>query len=118
VAEPPVGGPPGQNGGDAAPEGPAIDRHLRVFFHDSTLWPVLASATAIFVCLGAALWLLAVAERNPFAVAALLVLGIVSYEWMHRDRQRGRLGLASRSIAALWLASGGVALLASWLGLF
>jgi hypothetical protein len=103
---------------DRPPEGSAVDRHLRVFFTDSTLWPVLVSAAAIFVALGAALWLLAVEDRNPLAIAALLLLAILSFEWVHRDRQRGRLGLASRSLGVLWLASAAAALLASWAGIF
>jgi hypothetical protein len=100
------------------PDERSIDRWIAPFFHDSTLYPMVIVAAAIGVTLGSTLVLLAAADRNPFAAAALLLLLGMSADAVYHDFRRGRLGLASRAIAVLWalsvLGAGAVA----WWGIF
>jgi hypothetical protein len=108
--------PPGDAGRPEEPEGEGLERWIAPYFQDSTLWPVLAVAAAIGVTGMASLLLLAAVDRNPYAAAALLALAWMSGDAALRERRaRRRLGLAGRSILALW-ALGAAAALAAWLG--
>jgi hypothetical protein len=110
--------PPEREEPPAAPESSGLDRHLAPFFEDFALLPVLIVGLAILVTFGAALLLLAVRERNLFAATALLVLLWMSVDVVVRDGRRGRLGLASRFVAGIWLACAAAAGAAVGLGLF
>lgn len=72
-------------------------------------------AFAILATFGAAVVVLAVRDRNPFALAALGVLVLVSVDAVWRDLSRRRFGRASRAIVGLWvlatLVAGGAAAL-------
>ena len=91
---------------------------LAPFFRDSTLWPVLIVAAAIFVVLGAAGLLLAFVDRNPFALAAVLLLLWISVDALVRDRRRGRSRLLLGCVAGFWLLSIAAAAGARWAGWF
>lgn len=80
-----------------------FERWLGPFFRDPSLWPVLAVAVAIFVTLGTAALLLATVDRNPFALGAVFVLGLVSFDVAWRERRGGRFGLASRCLLGYWI---------------
>ena len=97
--------PPGRPGvgGSEPKHGP--ERWLRPFFEESLLWPVLLVAAGIFVTLGAALLLLALRERNPFALLALLLLARMSAEAVLREHRRRGWGLLAGALAALWALS-------------
>lgn len=108
--------------GDRKPREPSepsdkqgLERHLAVFVEDSALWPVLLVGVLIFATGGAALLLLALGDRNPFAIAALLIL-----LWMSVDIpvRRRRFGMIGGLLVLLWFASGLVALAFLSLGLF
>lgn len=109
---------------DCEPEQPgnsfdrAVDRHLSIFYRDSTLWPVLFVVVAAAGTLGAAMLVLALRERNPYALAALALLGWISVDLVWRDLRQRRFGVASRSVLLLWSAAAGVALLAARMQLF
>ena len=94
------------------------DLWIAPFFRDSTLWPVLVTAAGAFTALGAWAILVAFVERNPFGVAALLVLLWISVDAGIRYRRNpgGRFLLGS--IAAFWLLSIGAAITVRWLGWF
>jgi hypothetical protein len=92
-----------------------LERHLAVFVEDSTLWPVLLAGVLIFATGGAALLLLALGDRNPFAIAALLILLWMSVDIPVRRRRFGRIG---GLLVLLWVASGLAALGFLSLGLF
>jgi hypothetical protein len=104
--------------GEEQPDPRQLDTWIRPFFSDSTLWPVLVVAFAIFVVFGAALLLLAVRSRSPWAIAALLVLAWMSVDGVSGDVRRRRLGLVSRSIVTLWTASALAAVVATAAGLY
>jgi hypothetical protein len=93
-----------------------LERWIAPYFRDSTLWPVLAVAAAVGVTGLAGVLLLAAVDRNPFAAAAGLALAWMSVDASLRERRaRHRLGLAGRSLLALW-ALGIAAALAAWRG--
>jgi hypothetical protein len=87
---------------DADDEAGGLDRHLRVFFEEPTLWPVLATVAAGLATVLA--WGLATASRtrNPallFAIAALVVSNGVA---VRRDWRGGRPGPLGGSLLVLW----------------
>ncbi len=90
---------------DRGEEQSGFEGHLAEFFRDSALWPVLVAAGGIFVTLGATVLVLAVRERNLFAMAALVIVLVVSADVTIRDLSRRRLGLASGILVALWTLS-------------
>ncbi len=92
-----------------------LERHLAVFVEESSLWPVLLVAVLSLTTVGAALLTLALADRNLFAIGALLILLWLSVDILVRRR---RFGLAGGFIVALWALSGLAALGFHGLGLF
>ncbi len=97
---------------------PGVERWIRPFFEDSTLWPVLIVAVLIFATCGAALLALAVRERSLPAFGALAILAWMSADALRLCRRSGRLGLAGWAIAGLWALSAGIAALAVTTGVF
>lgn len=100
------------------PEAAGPDRWIAPFFEDSTLWPVLIVVAAVFVTLAATGLLLAFVERNPFAVAAMLLAFWVSVDIAIRERRGGRSARAGASLAGLWALSILAALGMRWGGYF
>ncbi len=90
---------------------------LAPYFRDSTLWPVLVTVGAIFVVLGASALLMAL-ERNPFSIAAVLVMLWISSDAVIRNQRRGRSRLLLGCIASFWLLSAAAAAVARWAGWF
>lgn len=88
---------------DPEQEGSRFERWVGPFFRDPALWPVLVVATAIFVTLGVAALLLAMVDRNLFALGAVLVMALVSLDVAWRERRGGRFGLASRCLLGYWM---------------
>jgi len=94
-----------------------VELWLAPYFRDSTLWPVLVTVAAIFIVLGASALLLAF-ERNPFAVAAVLVMLWISADAGIRSWRAGGSRLLIGSIAGFWLLSAAAAIGARWAGWF
>ncbi len=81
-----------------------FERWIEPYFRDSTLWPVLAVAVLILITLLAMVLVLAVADRNLAAIAALLALGWMSVDLTRRElRARRRLGLVGAAILVVWV---------------
>ena len=111
-------------GEDPAPPEPSDDSDprgtelwLAPFFRDPTLWPVLVTAAAIFAVLGASALLMAL-ERNPFAVAAVVVMLWITADAGIRSWRAGGSRLLPGSIAGFWLLSAAAAVAARWSGWF
>ena len=100
------------------PEPRGVERWILPYFTDSTLWPVTIVLIATMSMFGAAVLLLALGDRNLFALAALAILVVGSVEGLVRDLRRRRLGAASMLILAVWLLSALVAGVALHYGLF
>jgi hypothetical protein len=99
-------------------EGSGLERWLRPYLSDSTLWPVTFVAVVVLVLFGATLVLLAARERNLFAAAALLGLAWISADGVRASRRAGRVGTLGRAIVALWALVALSAAAAIVLGLF
>jgi len=95
-----------------------VDRHLSMFYRDSTLWPVLIVVVLVAATLGASVLLLALRERNPYSLGALALLVWISVDQIWRDLSQRRFGVASRGVLLLWAAAAGVALLAARMKIF
>lgn len=102
---------------DRPPEELALEDHLRVFFTDSTLWPVLVAAIGAGTTLGAAMLLWSVRDRNLFALAAVAVLVVVSGDAVVREVRRRRIGPVGGTILGLWVLAAAVAWAAGRSGL-
>ena len=114
--EPPS--PPREDDGAPAPASRPLEQWIRPFFADSALWPVLFVMATVLATFGAAIVLLAVGERNGFAIAALALLVVMSADFVYRDLRQGRLGLAGAAIVGLWLLIGLIAAALVYSGLF
>ncbi len=95
-----------------------FDRWIRPYFSDPSLWPVMLVLAAVLTTFGGVLLLLAFAERNLFAQAALALLALMSADGLRPSLRQRRLGLGAGLILGSWATSG----LAAWgalrLGLF
>ena len=90
-----------------------FERWIEPYFRDSALWPVLAVAVAILITLLATVLVLAVADRNLAAMAALLALGWMSADATLRElRSRRRLGLVGAAVLVVWAIGAAAALAA------
>jgi hypothetical protein len=98
----------------APPSG--VEFWLAPFFRDSSLWPVLTVAVAIFVLFGAWGLLLAAVDRNLFALVAMLLVFWMSVDALIRNRRAGGSKLLTGSIAGFWLLSIAAASGAHWAG--
>jgi hypothetical protein len=97
---------------------PDLERWFEPFFRDSSLWPVLVAGVAILVTLLATVLVLAVGDRNPGAIAALLALAWMSADATRRQlRAHRRPGLLGASILAVWALATAAALAARWSGI-
>ena len=98
---------------------PGPDRWIEPYFRDPSLWPVLAVAIAILITLVAAVLLLAVVDRNPPAMGALLLLAWMSGDATLRQlRARRRLGLLGGLVLSVWALGALAALAARAAGIF
>lgn len=85
-------------------------RFVRPFFEDSTLWPVLIVAVVSATLFGATLLLVALAGRNLFALAALVILVWMSVDSLRQDWKRRRgFSLLGRGVLGLWALSAAAA---------
>jgi len=110
------GGDPAPPDRDEQPHG--VELWLAPFFRDSTLWPVLLVVGAVFVLFGAMGILLAVVERNPAAVAAMLGLAWGSFDALLRYGRASRSWLLFVCVIGYWALSIAAALGAVYTGWF
>ena len=101
-----------------AGDGSSGDRLLATFFEDASLWPILFVMVATFATFGAALVLLALKDRNLFALAWLAILVTASGVEVVGDLRQRRFGPVCRLIVSLWVLSSIGAGIAGWYGLF
>ena len=94
-----------------------IDELLRPFLTDSMLWPLSLVVVVTIGTFGAYL-LVRVAERNVFSIAALVILGWMSFDGVRGSMRGGRPGPLAILILALWVVSAAGAVAGFRLGLF
>ena len=96
---------------------PSADELLGSFLEEASLWPVLLVAIGSGGAFLAAALILAIVDRNPFAIAALvLVLGMTADIVLRARREAGSRNIA-KLIGLIWLAAVGFAGLAVWSGI-
>ncbi|MDP6244664.1 MAG: hypothetical protein QF462_15205, partial [Myxococcota bacterium] len=76
----------------------AVDSVLLEYVRDPALWPVLAVLVLVAATLGACVLLLAIVDRNLFAMAALALLVGMSAHAVGRNLRRWRSGVAPRVV--------------------
>lgn len=94
-----------------------LDAWLGPYLTDSMLWPVTIVAGVALSLFGATILLLA-AQRNPFAVVALLGLVFVTVDGLRGTLRRRRLGPGGTLLLAVWALAILMAVGASSLGVF
>lgn len=87
-------------------ESGGIEKYFRPIVEDEGLRPVVISVViGLATVIGWGI-LLAVRDRKPGAIIAVLLLGMMSTEWIVRARRNnGRLGAAGWSVIVVWTAS-------------
>jgi hypothetical protein len=100
--------------GEAKQTEPAAhDRWIAPFFEESGLWPVLIAAVGSAAAFGAALIVMALHDRNLFAMAGVALLAGLTIFAIDERRRRGAplLDRVAQLLAAIWLFSllGGLA---------
>ncbi len=96
---------------------PSPNEILGTLFAESTLWPLLIVIHGSLGSFGAALLVLALADRNVFAIAALVLLAGMTVDIVVRSRSRPTLRNGARLLGLLWGVAAGLAGLAHWAGL-
>ena len=100
--------------GDGIPD---VDQVIGTFMSEASLWPVLAVILGSGGAFAAALMILAVVDRNPFAAAALfLVLGM-TIDVVYRARSRPSYRNGARLLLSIWAVGFAFAGLAVWSGI-
>lgn len=94
-----------------------IEQYFRPVVEDEGLRPVVASVViGLSAIIGWGL-LMAVRDRKPTAIIAILLLAMMSTEWIVRAvRNNGRLGAAGWSVIVLWTGSAIVAVGGAYTG--
>jgi hypothetical protein len=100
------------------PERSASERHLRVFFEEPALWPVLVAAAGGLATVLA--WLLATAfrTRSPVLLLGVALLAVVSGDHIRRDWRGARPGTVGGALLGLWTLGIVVALVTAHYGVF
>ena len=96
---------------------PDVDEVIGTFLREASLWPVLAVVLGSGGAFAAALMILAVVDRNPFAAAALfLVLGM-TIDVVYRARSLPAYRNGARLLLSIWVVGFAFAGLAVWTGI-
>lgn len=93
--------------GDQEPH--SFDEWMRDFVREPTLWPVLIAVAGTFSTMGAALLVLALGDRNLFAMAALAIVVVGAGRGGVRAWRSGR-----RGVPMAMLALGSLSSLGAW----
>jgi hypothetical protein len=103
---------------DAAPPRSAGERHIRVFFEEPALWPVLVAGGGGLATLLA--WLLATGfrTRSPILLFGIAALAVGSAEQVRRGWRGRRPGLLAGALLALWALGVALAVVTARIGIF
>ncbi len=119
----------GQGGGDddgeqgktppagADDEFPSLDELIGTFFSEASLLPIVVVVMGSGGAFGAALLVMTVVDRNPFAMGALVLLAGMTVDISLRARKEASMRNLALLIGLVWAASVALALLAAWTGL-
>lgn len=96
---------------------PSPNEILGTLFGEASLWPLLIVVLGSTGTFGAALIVLALGDRNPFALAALLLILAMTTDTLIRARRRTDLRNLAKLIALFWAVSIALALVAVFSGI-
>ncbi|MFO0691341.1 MAG: hypothetical protein U0900_21765 [Myxococcota bacterium] len=96
---------------------PGGDQLIGTFLREPSLWPVLAVVVGSGGAFAAALIVLAILDRNPFAAAALLLIVGVTVDVAFRARSRASYRNGALLIGLIWLVGLVFTGLAVWSGI-
>jgi hypothetical protein len=125
--EPPAEGRVASTPSSATPVGPSderesdelpgVDQLIGTFIDEPSLWPVLAVAVGSGGAFAAALMILAVVDRNPFAAAALVLLLGMTIDVVFRARTRPSHRNGARLLLSIWTMGFVLVGVALWSGI-
>jgi hypothetical protein len=96
---------------------PSVDALIGNFMSETSLWPVLTVAIGSAGALGAAMLILTVVDRNPFAGAALLLVFGMSVDLFIQGRRKTAYRHIARFVGLIWCAAIVFAGIAIWTGI-
>jgi len=96
---------------------PSANEILGTLFDEASLWPLVIVVLGSSGAFGAALIVLAVGDRNPFALAALLLILAMTTDTLIRARRRLELRNLAKLIILFWTVSIVLALVAVFTGI-
>ncbi|MBJ20528.1 MAG: hypothetical protein GY910_06365 [bacterium] len=105
---------PREEDGDAFP---GVDELLASFLSEGSLLPVLIVALGSGGAFGAALLILTIVDRNPFAGVALLLVAGMTVDVSLRARREEGFRNIKKFVGLLWASSLAFSALALWTGI-
>ena len=96
---------------------PDIDTVLGTFMSEASLWPILIVALGSGGAFGAAMLVLAGVDHNPFAAAALFLVGGMTVDVALRARREASFRNIAKFVGLLWGSAFAFAALAIWSGI-
>ena len=96
---------------------PGVDELIGSFMKEASLWPVLVVVIGSGGALGAAMLVLTFVDRNPFAAAAMLLVGGMSIDVVFQSRRHGRYRNGAKLVGLIWCMAIAFAVLGVWTGI-
>ena len=110
--------PAGRAADDSPPEDlPSANDLIGTLFEEASLWPILTVFLGSTGAFGAALLVLAIGDRNPFAAAALFLLLGMTTDVMVRARRNKQIRNLAKFVALFWTVATALALVAVGTGI-
>lgn len=96
---------------------PTIDELIGTFFGEPSLLPIVIVILLSGGAFGAAMLILTVLDRNPFAAAALLLITGMTVDICLQARKKQSFRNVARLIGMVWAAAVALAMIALWSGI-
>ncbi|MGY8738049.1 MAG: hypothetical protein ACKVIW_11085 [bacterium] len=96
---------------------PTIDEFIGTFFQEPSLLPIVIAVLLSGGAFGAAMLILTVLDRNPFAAAALILITGMTVDICLQARKKQSFRNVARLIGLVWAVSVALAILALWSGI-
>ena len=96
---------------------PTIDELIGTFFQEPSLLPIVIVILLSGGAFGAAMLILTVLDRNPFAAAALILITGMTVDICLQARKKQSFRNVARLIGLVWAVSVALAILALWSGI-
>jgi hypothetical protein len=101
----------------ATDEFPSVDELIGSFMKEASLWPVLIVAIGSGGAFGAAVLILTVIDRNPFAAGALLLTLGMTIDVLIQSRRKAVYRNIAKLVGVVWCVAFAFAGLGIWTGI-